>query len=298
MKQDVAIIGGGVIGVACAVELARRGAQVVGARARSRRARLLVRQRRMADAVAGGAAGQPEHAAQVVQVDARSREPALHSAASRSRVPPLAGRVPARVAQGEVRARRRGAGRAVPRERGPLGGRREAVAASRSASSGTACWPSTRTPASLEAAARPIDLVCHPASAPSAGRPTKCATASPPIVGPQVGGYFYPDDAHCEPYQAVQALAPKRGRSACGSSKAPKSYRISNGAGSRRRSRPPAATSAPAQIVLAAGPWSEPLGKMLGLRVPILGAKGYSLVLPPATRIRRARSTSSSARSR
>ena len=28
MKQDVAIIGGGVIGVACAVELARRGAQV------------------------------------------------------------------------------------------------------------------------------------------------------------------------------------------------------------------------------------------------------------------------------
>jgi len=28
VKQDVAIIGGGVIGVACALELARRGAQV------------------------------------------------------------------------------------------------------------------------------------------------------------------------------------------------------------------------------------------------------------------------------
>ena len=34
------------------------------------------------------------------------------------------------------------------------------------------------------------------------------------------------------------------------------------------------------RIVLAAGSWSEPLGRMLDVRVPILGAKGYSLLLP------------------
>ena len=36
------------------------------------------------------------------------------------------------------------------------------------------------------------------------------------------------------------------------------------------------------KILLAAGAWSEALGKMLDLRVPILGAKGYSMLLPKA----------------
>jgi D-amino-acid dehydrogenase len=34
------------------------------------------------------------------------------------------------------------------------------------------------------------------------------------------------------------------------------------------------------RVVLAAGAWSEDVGKAFGLRVPILGAKGYALVLP------------------
>src|SRR5688500_13938571 len=29
----------------------------------------------------------------------------------------------------------------------------------------------------------------------------------PAVVGTQVGGYFFPDDAHCEPYPAVRAMA-------------------------------------------------------------------------------------------
>ena len=29
----------------------------------------------------------------------------------------------------------------------------------------------------------------------------------PAIIGKTVGGYFFPDDAHCEPYPAVVALA-------------------------------------------------------------------------------------------
>jgi D-amino-acid dehydrogenase len=37
------------------------------------------------------------------------------------------------------------------------------------------------------------------------------------------------------------------------------------------------------RVVLAAGSWSEDLGKIFDLRIPILGAKGYSLVLPRAT---------------
>ena len=36
------------------------------------------------------------------------------------------------------------------------------------------------------------------------------------------------------------------------------------------------------QVVIATGPWSESLGKMVGVRLPVIGAKGYSIVLPPA----------------
>ena len=83
MKTDVAMIGGGVVGVAVRARAGAPRRAGRGARARTRRPRLLVRQRRLADAVAGGAAGQPEHAVQVVQLDARSGEPALHPAAAR-----------------------------------------------------------------------------------------------------------------------------------------------------------------------------------------------------------------------
>jgi D-amino-acid dehydrogenase len=36
------------------------------------------------------------------------------------------------------------------------------------------------------------------------------------------------------------------------------------------------------QIVVATGPWSEALGGILGVRLPVIGAKGYSIVVPPS----------------
>ena len=86
--------------------------------------------------------------------------------------------------QGEVRARRGGARRALPRERRPLGGVRPDVDRSLSASSVTGCWRSTRTPSSIEKRAR-RDRPRRPrrASAPSAGAPTKSANASRPSSG-------------------------------------------------------------------------------------------------------------------
>ena len=92
---------------------------------------------------------------------------------------------------------------------------------------------------------------------------------------PQVGGYFYPDDAHCEPYAAVKALEAEARALGVRFVEGAEVYRISNGAGSRRLTTTRGEISA-GQIVIATGPWSESLGKMLGFRLPVIGAKGYS----------------------
>src|SRR5687767_11869861 len=83
---------------------------------------MFVRQRRLADAIAGGAVGEPGDAHEVVPLDVRSREPALHSTSARCGLPAMAGGVSAVVAQSEVRARHRVARRIVPRECRSLGG--------------------------------------------------------------------------------------------------------------------------------------------------------------------------------
>ncbi|MEZ5317375.1 MAG: FAD-dependent oxidoreductase [Vicinamibacterales bacterium] len=109
----------------------------------------------------------------------------------------------------------------------------------------------------------------------------------PAIVGAQVGGYFFPDDAHCEPYRAVRALAAEAAAAGVTFVEGAEVFAISaaaNGSGpSARRLQTTRGEFRAKRLLLAAGSWSESLGRMLDLRVPILGAKGYSMLLPRAT---------------
>lgn len=134
---------------------------------------------------------------------------------------------------------------------------------------------------SLEAAKPGIDLVARSGVRAERWSADEVRDKEPAIIGRTAGGYFYPDDAHCEPYRAVQAL--EREARALGVTflEETEVYRITEGASARRliTTRGEIAAS---QIVIATGPWSEGLGKMLGLRLPVIGAKGYSIVLPPA----------------
>lgn len=171
---------------------------------------MLLRQCRLADPLPGRAPRQPGDAAQVLQVDARSRESAL-----------------------------------------------------------------------LDAARAGVDLVCRSGVRAERWTADEVREREPAIVGAQVGGYFYPDDAHCEPYGAVKALEAEARALGVRIVQEAEVYQISNGSGPRllttTRGEFPVG-----QIVVATGAWSESLGTMLGLRLPVIGAKGYSLVLPPA----------------
>ena len=134
--------------------------------------------------------------------------------------------------------------------------------------------------ASLDAAGRWVDLIGRHGVPAERWTADQIRDREPAIVGAQVGGYFYPNDAHCEPYAAVKALETEARALGVTFLEGAEVYAVSSGAGHRlTTTRGEIRTG---QLVIATGPWSESLGKMLGLRLPVIGAKGYSLVLPPA----------------
>lgn len=135
--------------------------------------------------------------------------------------------------------------------------------------------------ASLDAARAGVDLARRSGIRAEAWTADEIRAKEPAIIGRQVGGYFYPDDAHCEPFRAVQALEAEARALGVRFLEHTEVYRISNGPGRRRLTTTRGAFDAE-QLVVATGPWSEALGTMLGLRLPVIGAKGYSIVLPPA----------------
>lgn len=280
MTQDVAIIGGGVIGVASAVELARRGAQVT-----------VLERDRVGHGCSYGNAGwlTPSQAVPLANpamllksikwmLDPESPlyiQPSLDPALVRWLLGFL---LASRKAKFE-----RGAAALVElcrvsvdlwedvAQRSPeaFGFERHGLLAV------------YENAASLDAARPGVDLVCRSGVRAERWTADEIREKEPAIIGRQVGGYFYPDDAHCEPYRAVQALEAEARALGVRVLEDTEVYRISNGTGPRRLTTTSGDIDA-GQIVVATGPWSEALGAMLGIRLPVIGAKGYSVVLPPA----------------
>jgi D-amino-acid dehydrogenase len=99
----------------------------------------------------------------------------------------------------------------------------------------------------------------------------------PAIRGDIVGGLFFPEDAHCDPYPAVLTLVAEAKRLGVRFEEQAEVVDVTpNREGDYvRTSRGVVHAN---QIVVAAGAWSGSFGRRLGLRLPMLGAKGYSLL--------------------
>ena len=280
MTQDIGIIGGGVIGVASAVELARRGAKVT-----------VVERDRIGHGCSYGNAGwlTPSQAVPLANpsmllksikwmLDPESPlyiQPRLDPAFLRWLLEFL---LSSRKGKFE-----RGAAALVElcrvsvdlweevarRSPQPFGFERHGLLAV------------YENAASIEGAKPGVELVQRSGVRAERWSADEVRAKEPAIVGPQVGGYFYPDDAHCEPYEAVRALEEEARSLGVQFLEDTEVYGISNGTGPRTltTTRGQIRTG---QVVVATGAWSESLGDMLGLRLPVIGAKGYSLVLPPA----------------
>src|SRR5690606_32180028 len=97
---------------------------------------------------------------------------------------------------------------------------------------------------------------------------------------PTFGGVYYPGEAHLEPLSAVRALLD---RAKChGAEIAPgvEAFEITAKNGRIHRVTTTEGDIVPENVVLAAGVASRDLAARLGIRLPLLGGKGYSMMVP------------------
>ncbi len=139
----------------------------------------------------------------------------------------------------------------------------------------------------LDVYARPETLAAAVREAERSGLPFQAldqegTLALEPALAPTVAGaVYFPQEAHCDPLQFVQAV----GRRA-----AEEGVDIRVGLEARRlrldRGRVLVETAAgvlrPETVVLAAGAWTGKLASQLGVFLPLEGGKGYHLDLEPA----------------
>lgn len=99
----------------------------------------------------------------------------------------------------------------------------------------------------------------------------------PIITGPQIGGILYTRDAHCVPNLAVDRLLHEAQRLGVHviENREVTGARIESGTIAALQTASGDITAD--QYVLAAGYWSADLGRQLGLNLPMRAAKGYSL---------------------
>lgn len=102
----------------------------------------------------------------------------------------------------------------------------------------------------------------------------------PAVVGRQVGACFFPEDAHCEPFAAVQALAEEARQRGVTFLEQTELYGVDQRNGVVERLRTTRGALRPRHVVLATGADSAVVGRLFGLKLPILGAKGYTLLVP------------------
>lgn len=105
----------------------------------------------------------------------------------------------------------------------------------------------------------------------------------PALKGHLLGGVYFTDEAHAEPLKVVQALAKKAiklGVKILENTEFQKANFSSDGQNKKIKSIQTSKGEMHSDVfVLATGSWSQALASELSLNVPILGGKGYALIV-------------------
>ena len=106
-------------------------------------------------------------------------------------------------------------------------------------------------------------------------------TLEPSVIGNIQGGVYFPKEAHAEPLKVVQALAEKARRLGV---QIKEDIEVTDFEMENKKIKSVKSLSgdfSAENFVLATGSWSTALSKKLRLGVPILGGKGYSMIVAP-----------------
>lgn len=103
----------------------------------------------------------------------------------------------------------------------------------------------------------------------------------PAIIGPIKGGVYFPKEAHLEPLSTVRTLAEAARQNGVRILPHTEVYDFTTENQKIREVHTTHGTLKADKILLATGSWSPDLAKKLELNIPVLGGKGYALILKP-----------------
>jgi D-amino-acid dehydrogenase len=103
----------------------------------------------------------------------------------------------------------------------------------------------------------------------------------PSVTGNVAGGVYFPNEAHLEPLQAVRLLLGRARGLGTRLQQGAEVFEFRVQSGRVKAIRTTRGWVEADQFVLATGTWSRHLGRMLRVRIPVLGGKGYAAIVPP-----------------
>jgi D-amino-acid dehydrogenase len=139
----------------------------------------------------------------------------------------------------------------------------------------------SRTPAGVASAVEELNYVKD------LGVPGKSLTSEeilamePALKEPLLGGVYFSNEAMAEPYLTVQALAAEITKNGGEIVENCELQDLVVEGGKVSKVMTSQGEIHAKQVVIATGSWSKSLAKLLRLRVPILGGKGYAMIVPP-----------------
>jgi D-amino-acid dehydrogenase len=132
----------------------------------------------------------------------------------------------------------------------------------------------------VEAALQELDYVGAYQVPGKAMTPDEIRAFEPSLVGHLEGGVYFPDEAHAEPLKVVQALAQKAQKLGVKIQEGVKLSKVETRQGKVECFKTSIGDQKADVYVLATGSWSTDLAREIGLSVPILGGKGYAMIVP------------------
>lgn len=139
----------------------------------------------------------------------------------------------------------------------------------------------SRTPAGVTSAVEELNYVRD------LGVPGKSLTSEeilamePALKEPLLGGVYFSKEAMAEPYLTVQALASEIRKNGGEVIENCELLDLTIEGGKVTKVLSSQGEICAQQVVVATGSWSKSLAKQLRLRIPILGGKGYAMIVPP-----------------
>jgi len=103
----------------------------------------------------------------------------------------------------------------------------------------------------------------------------------PALTGSLKGGVYFPDEAHGEPLAVVKAYVQGATRNGVKIISSAEAFDFRFSGGQIKAVRTTQGWFEASQFVLASGSWSHALAKQLRIELPILGGKGYAIIVKP-----------------